>query len=131
MVGDNMKLNLFHGNDTDDPKKYWFLYEAIWILRHVTNDDVKKDQLVTNLWGHAPDWYMQFIQLPIGTPAKTLDEVRKGLIEEFRKLESEEQYIIELKEIKQFPNESVWEFVQRFKTLMAQVSCDMSDAHHK
>ena len=31
----------------------------------------------------------------------------------------EAQYIMELKEIKQFPNEMVWDFDQRFKTLMA------------
>ena len=41
---------------------------------------------------------------------KTLDEVRKGLIEEFRKQKSEAQYITELKEIKKFPNETGWDF---------------------
>ena len=61
------------------------------------------------------------------TPAKKLDEVRKGLIEEFRKPKSEVQYIIELKGIKQFPNEALWEFNQIFKTLMTRVSFNMSD----
>ena len=46
------------------------------------------------------------------TPAKTLDEVRKGLIEEFKKLKSEVQYITELKEIKKYPNETIWDFDQ-------------------
>ena len=95
------------------------------------NEDVKQVQLETTLWGHALDWYMKFIQFPTGTPAKTMDEVRRGLIEEFRKPNSEAQYITELKEIKQFPNETVWDFNQIFKTLMARISFDMSDIQHK
>ena len=77
MVGNDTKLPLFHGNGTGDPKQYWFLCEAVWIVRHTTGDEVKKCQLVTNLWGHALDWFMKFIQVPTGTPAKTLDEIRK------------------------------------------------------
>ena len=62
---------------------------------------------------------------------KTLDEIRKGLFEEFKKLKSEAQYMTELKEIKQFPNEAIWDFDQRFKVLMARVSFQMSDVQHK
>ena len=104
MVGDDTKLALFHGNGTDDPKQCWFLCEGVWIVRQTTDDGIKKGQLVTTLWGHVLDCYMKFIQVPMGTPAKTLDEVRKGLIEEFRKPKSEEKYIIELKEIRKFTN---------------------------
>ena len=53
------------------------------------------------------------------------------LIEEFIKLNSEAQYITELQEIKQFPNETIWDFNQRVKTLMARVSFSMSDVQHK
>ena len=42
MVGDDMKLLMFHGNDIDDPKQYWFLCEAIWTSRQTTDDDLKK-----------------------------------------------------------------------------------------
>ena len=38
---------------------------------------------------------------------------------------------MELKEIKQFTNETIWDFDQRFKTLMARVSFSMSDVQHK
>ena len=66
-----------------------------------------------------------------GTTTKSLDEIQKGLLEEFKKPKYEVQYIMELKEIKQFPNETVWDFYQRFKMLMAWVSFDMSDVQHK
>ena len=41
---------------------------------------------------------------------KNLDEIHKGLLKEFKKPKYEAKYVIELKEIKQFPNETVWDF---------------------
>ena len=70
---------------------------------------------------------MRFMLVPHGGTTKTLYEIHQGLFEEFKKLKSEAQYITELKEIKQFPNETIWGFDQRFKTLMAQVTFHMSD----
>ena len=74
---------------------------------------------------------MKFVQVPMGTPTKTLVEVRKGLIEEFKKPKSEGKYITELKEIKQYPNETVWDFDQRIKTLMERIHFEMSNIQHK
>ena len=84
MVGDDTKLPLFHGNETDDPEQYWFLCEVVQTVKQATYDDVKKDQLATTVWGIVLDWYMKFIQVPMGTPVKKLDEVRRGLIKNFR-----------------------------------------------
>ena len=131
MVGEDMKLPLFHGNRIDDPEQYWFLCEAVWTVRHAIDDDVKKGQLVTTLRGSALEYFMKFIQVTQGTWVKTLDEIWTGLIEEFRKPKSEAQYITGMKEIKQFPDETVWNFDQRFKTLMARVIFSMSDVQHK
>ena len=83
MAGDDTKLPLFHGNGTVNPEQYLFLCEVVWIVRQAMDDDVKKGQLVTNWWGRVLDWYMKFIQVPTGTPAKIVDEFQKGLIEEF------------------------------------------------
>ena len=80
-----MKLPMFHGNSTDHPEQYWFLCEAVWTSRNTTDEDVKKGQLATTLQGHVLDWYMRFIQVLQGTTMKTLDEIRKGLLEEFKK----------------------------------------------
>ena len=119
MEGDNTKLPLFHRNGTDDPEQYWSLSKAVWTVRQAMDDDVKKGQLATTLRGRVLDWYMKFTQVPTRTPTKKLDEVRRGLIEEFWKLKYEVQYTTELKEIKKFPNDTIWDFDQRFKTLMA------------
>ena len=126
-----MKLLIFNGNGTDDPEQYQFLCEAIWTTRQTVDDDVKKIQLVTTLRGRALEWFMRFARIPQGGTAKTLDEIQMGLFEEFKKPKSEAEYITELKEIKQFSNETIWDFDQRFKTLMARVSFQMSDVQHK
>ena len=72
---------------------------------------------------------MRFTWVPCTT--KTLDKITIGLFQEFKKLKSKAQYITELKEIKQFPNEIIWDFDQRFKILMARVNFQMSDVQHK
>ena len=77
MVGDDAKLPLFHGNGTEDPEQYWFLCEAVWNIKETMDDEVKKGQLVMTLRCHALDWFIKFVQVPTGAPAKTLDEVRK------------------------------------------------------
>ena len=107
-----MKLPIFNGNGTDDPEQYWFLCEAIWTARQNIDDDVKKSQLATTLRGRALEWFMIFTRVPQGGAVKTLDEIRIGLFEEFKKPKSEAQYITELKEIKQLPNETIWDFDQ-------------------
>ena len=70
---------------------------------------------------------MRFTWIPQGGTAKNLDEIQMGLFEEFKKPKSKVQYITELKEIKQFPNEMIWDFDQWFKTLISPVSFQMSD----
>ena len=53
------------------------------------------------------------------------------MISKSRKPKSESQCITEIKEIKQALTETVWDFDQWFKTLMAKVSFQMSDVQHK
>ena len=53
------------------------------------------------------------------------------MIFEFRKPKSKSQCITKIKEIKQELAETVWDFDQRFETLMAKVSFQMSDVRHK
>jgi hypothetical protein len=46
---------------------------------------------------------------------KTLEEIKKLLINEFQKPGSEDQYMNEMIEIRQKPGKMVWEIDQRFK----------------
>ena len=74
---------------------------------------------------------MKYCIVPLGALQKTLEEIQAAMISEFRKPKSESQCITEIKEIKQLPMESIWDFDQWFKTLMAKVSFQMSDVQHK
>ena len=53
------------------------------------------------------------------------------MIKEFKRPKSKSQCIIELKDIKQLPIESVWDFDQKFKALIDQVSFEFAPEQHK
>jgi hypothetical protein len=53
---------------------------------------------------------------------RTIKEIKDELKKEFKNPKYESQCITELKEIKQLPHESVWDFDQRFKTLLGHVN---------
>ena len=101
------------------------------MVRLVQNVDLKKAQMIMTLRGCALDWFMKLCIVPPGTPHNTLEEIRAAMIFEFRKPKYESQCITEIKEIKQALVESVWDFDQLFKTLIAKVSFQMSDVQHK
>ena len=60
-----------------------------------------------------------------------LVDVKAALNREFKKPKSESRCITELKEIKQKQTESVWEFDQKFKTMLDQVSFEIATQQHQ
>ena len=42
MEGDDVKLPLFKGNVTKDPKQYWILSKVVQMVKQVQDDDIKK-----------------------------------------------------------------------------------------
>ena len=124
---DDMKLPIFKGIRLQDPEQHWFLCEAIWHVKQVIDDDIKMAQLTTTFRDRALNWFMKYSN----GQNRTLVQVRDVLIGEFKKPKSESQCITELKEIKQEPTKSVWEFDQKFKTLLVQVSFDIAVQQHQ
>ena len=53
------------------------------------------------------------------------------MIKEFKKPKLESQCITELKDIKQLPTESIWDFNQKFKSLIYQVIFEFAPEQHK
>lgn len=93
----------------------------------MTGADMKANKMVTTFSDRALNWFMKFS----GGKIKTLNEIQMALTVEFKKSKSESECIIELKEIKKINGESTWDFDQRFKVLMGQVSFEISDVQHK
>ena len=65
------------------------------------------------------------------TQNHVLANIKAAMIKEFKKPKSESQCITELKEIQQRRGESVWDFDQRFKVLLDQVSFTIGPVQHK
>ena len=84
-------------------------------------------QLTTTFRDRALNWFMKYSN----GQNRTLAEVKVALIREVKKPKSESQCITELKEIKQKQIESVWEFDQKFKTLLDQVSFEIAAQQHQ
>jgi hypothetical protein len=113
---DEMRLPIFRGDGSEDPDQHWFLCEDVWNIKSIIDEAIKRTQFNTMLRDHALSWYMKLVQ---GLPQpKPLNEIKNELIAEFKKPKSESQCITELKYIKQKVAKLVWEFDQRFKTLI-------------
>ena len=99
----------------------------MWNAKNITDQDVRRAQLVTSFRDRALTWFTKFSS----TQSHTLDDIKASIIKEFKKPKSESQCITELKEIQQRRGESVWDFDQRFKVLLYQVSFPIGPAQHK
>jgi hypothetical protein len=73
--------------------------EAIWNIKSITDEAIKRTQFSTTLRDCALSWYMKLVQ-GLEQP-KPLNEIKNELIVEFKKPKSESQCITELKEINQ------------------------------
>ena len=120
-MGDDMKLLVFKATGLEHPEQDWFLCDVVWSVKQVVDDAIKMAQLTTTFRDRALNWFMKYSNGQV----RTLPEVKVAMIAKFKKPKSESQCITELKEIKQKPNESVWEFDQKFKTLLSQVIFDI------
>ena len=103
MVGDDIKLPIFNGNGLEDREQHWFLCEVVWTVRQIHDENIKKAQMITTLRGRTLHWYMKLSIVSVGVVPKTLNEIRLGLIDVFKKSKSESQCITEIKETKQLP----------------------------
>jgi hypothetical protein len=126
---DEMRLPIFRGDGSEDPDQHWFLCEAVWSIKNVSDEAVKRDQFSTTLRDRALRWYMKFVTGVV--QPKPLNEIKTMLSAEFKKPKSESQCITKLKEIKKKVDEPLWDFDQRFKTLTGRLSFQIPDEQNK
>jgi hypothetical protein len=128
-MADEIRLPIFRGDGSEDLDQHWFLCEAIWSIKQVTDEVVKGAHFSTTLRDRALRWYMKFVTGSV--QPKPLNDIKNALSAELKKPKSESQCITELKEIKKKVNEPVWEFDQRLKTLTCHLSFQIPDEQHK
>jgi hypothetical protein len=128
-MADEMRLPIFRGDGSEDPDQHWFLCEAVWSIKKVTDEAVKRAQFSTTLRDHGLSWYMKFVTGSV--QPKPLNDIKTVLSAKFKKPKLESQCITKLKEIIQKVTEPVWEFDQRFKTLTCHLSFQIPNEQHK
>jgi hypothetical protein len=90
-MADEMRLPIFRGDGSEDPDQHWFLCEAMWNIKIITNEAIKRTQFNTTLRDRVLSWYMKLVQ---GLAQdKQLNEIKNALIVEFKKPNLESQCI--------------------------------------
>jgi hypothetical protein len=105
---DEMRLPIFIGDGSEDPDQHWFLCEAVWSIKKVTHEVVKRSQFSTTLRDHVLSWYMKFVTT--SRQPRALNEINTALSAEFKKPNLDSQCITKLKEIKRKVTEPIWKF---------------------
>jgi hypothetical protein len=80
---DEMRLPIFRGDGSEDPDQHWFLCEAVWSIKQVTDEVVKRAQFSTTLRDRALSWYMKFVSGSV--QPKPLNDIKTVLSAEFKK----------------------------------------------
>jgi hypothetical protein len=128
-MADEMRLPVFRGDGSEYLDQHWFLCKVVWRIKKVVNEVVKRAQFNTTLRDHALSWHMKFVKASV--QPKALNGIKTKFSAEFKNPKLDSRCITDLKEIKQKVNELVWEFDQRFKTLIGYLSFQILDDKHK
>jgi len=54
-----IKMPMFKGVGSEDPDQFWFMIKAVWEVKGVTNDNIKKAMLVSTLQDRMLIWYIK------------------------------------------------------------------------
>jgi hypothetical protein len=82
MVGHDPSIKLleFRGEAAEDPEKHLFICAKIWEVKKIIDEDTKLMQLVITLRDQALDWYMILDINNVPGMTRTLDDIKKLLI---------------------------------------------------
>jgi hypothetical protein len=76
-MADEMRLPISRGYGSEDPDQHWFLCEAVWNIKNVTDEAVKRTQFGTTLRDCALRWYMNIVQ-GLAQP-KPLNQIKNAI----------------------------------------------------
>jgi hypothetical protein len=61
-MADDMRLPIFRGDGSEDLDQHWLLCEAVWNIKNVIDEAVKRTQFSTTLRDCALSWNMKLFQ---------------------------------------------------------------------
>jgi hypothetical protein len=93
MAGHDPTIRLleFKGEASEDPEKNLFICEKIWEAKQITDEETKLEQLYIMLRDNTLGWYMILATNSLPRTTKTIGDIKKLLINEFRKPSSKDQ----------------------------------------
>jgi len=59
-MANSVKLPLFKGLGNEDPYQFSFIVKDVWEAQGVTDDNMKKETLVSALQDRALTWYIKY-----------------------------------------------------------------------
>ena len=95
-----IRLPKFKGEASKDPEKHLFICENIWEAKKITYEDTKLVQLAITLRDCTLEWYMILDAKNAPGMTRTLEDIKKLLINELQKSSVEDQYMNEMIEIR-------------------------------
>jgi hypothetical protein len=110
---------------------YLFIYENFWEEKQITDEDNKLAELAITLIDRTLYWYMSLATNSLPGTTRMIGDMKKLLINQFQKSSSEDQYMNEIIEIRQKPEESIWEIEKVFKQLKGKIKYVMTDMQHR
>jgi hypothetical protein len=94
-MADEIRLPIFRGDESEDLDQHRFLCKAVWRIKQVTDEAVKRAQFSTTLRDRSLSWYMKFVSESV--QPKPLNDIKTALSVDFKKPKLESQCIIDLK----------------------------------
>lgn len=83
-----MRMLVLHGTRSEDREQPLFVYEVVWTVKQVRDVDTKITQLVTTFKDCSLLWYMKYLSSTPTGHNRTLTDIKKSLIIEFKKSKS-------------------------------------------
>jgi len=81
-----IQLPVFKGAGSEDPEQFWFVVTIVWEVHGVTDNNIKKDTLVSTLQDQALTWYIKYSS---DHPNARTSEIQTNLKKEFSRSKSE------------------------------------------
>jgi hypothetical protein len=126
-----LRLPMFHGMGKDDAEKHWFMCEAIWSVKRITDEASKICTTGDHFQRQSLMWYMKYKEtVPVGQ-MRSLTEIKRDMLRSFRSLSQNHKCITEIKEIKQQMGETVWDYDQWFKILLDRLTFQIQYVQHR
>jgi len=105
-MANSVKFPLFKGLGNEDLDQFWFIVKVVWEAQGVTDDNMKKETLVSALQDRMLTWYVKYSN---DNPNAGVADIQTALNEECSRPKSEAQLIMGFKEITMKPGETPWE----------------------